>query len=522
MGEGGSPGGGGGGGGSGARLSHTSEKHPRAILGELSALRRHRELCDVVLNVANRKLFAHRVILSACSPYFRAMFTGELAESRATEVTIRDVDEQAMEQLVEFCYTAHIVVEESNVQALLPAACLLQLQEIQDVCCEFLKRQLDCTNCLGIRAFADTHSCRELLRIADKFTQQNFPEVMESEEFLLLPAAQLIDIVSSDELNVRSEEQTFQAVMSWVKYNVAERRQHLAQVLQHVRLPLLSPKFLVGTVSSELLIRSDDACRDLLDEAKNYLLLPQERPLMQGPRTRPRKPTRRGEVLFAVGGWCSGDAIASVERFDPQTAEWKMVAPMSKRRCGVGVAVLHDLLYAVGGHDGQSYLNSIERYDPQTNQWCGAVAPTSSCRTSVGVAVLEGALYAVGGQDGVQCLNHVERYDPKENRWSKVAAMTTRRLGVAVAVLGGQLYAVGGSDGQAPLNTVERYDPRANRSVAQCIAGSSRHNAAAGCRCSSAGRAAVRGGRLGRPGAAQHRRAVRPSRQQVSGSMYCR
>jgi len=79
---------------------------------------------------------------------------------------------------------------------------------------------------------------------------------------------------------------------------------------------------------------------------------------------------RKGEVLFAVGGWCSGDAIASVERFDPQSGEWKMVAPMSKRRCGVGVAVLNDLLYAVGGHDGQSYLNSIERYDPQTNQVC--------------------------------------------------------------------------------------------------------------------------------------------------------
>ena len=50
-----------------------------------------------------------------------------------------------------------------------------------------------------------------------------------------------------------------------------------------------------------------------------------------------------------------------MERYDPQTSEWRMVAPMSKRRCGVGVAVLNDLLYAVGGHDGQSYLNSIER-----------------------------------------------------------------------------------------------------------------------------------------------------------------
>ena len=64
---------------------------------------------------------------------------------------------------------------------------------------------------------------------------------------------------------------------------------------------------------------------------------------------------------FVVGGWCSGDAIASVERYEPQTGDWKMVCPMQKRRCGVGVAVLNDLLYAVGGHDGQSYLNSIER-----------------------------------------------------------------------------------------------------------------------------------------------------------------
>jgi hypothetical protein len=49
------------------------------------------------------------------------MFTGELAESRQTEVTIRDIDEHAMELLIDFCYTSHIVVEEANVQTLLPA-----------------------------------------------------------------------------------------------------------------------------------------------------------------------------------------------------------------------------------------------------------------------------------------------------------------------------------------------------------------------------------------------------------------
>lgn len=386
-----------------------------------------------------------------------------MAESSQTEIEMKDVDAKALEALVDFCYTARIVVEESNVQSLLPTACLLQLAEIQDVCCEFLKKQLEPGNCLGIRAFADTHACRDLLRIADKFTYHNFSEVVESEEFLLLPPAQLMEVIASDELNVRSEESVFKAVIAWVKHSAPDRRPLLPQILQHVRLPQVSPKFLVGTVSSEPLIKNDRECLELVDEAKNYLLLPQERPLMQGPRTKPRKPVRYGEVLYAVGGWCSGDAIASVERMDGGSGEWSCVGSMSKRRCGVGVAVLNELLYAVGGHDGQSYLNTIERYDPQTNQWSCDVAPTSTCRTSVGVAVLDGFLYAVGGQDGVSCLNVVERYDPHHNRWSKVGPMSCRRLGVAVAVLGGCLYAVGGSDGASPLNTVERYDPRINK-----------------------------------------------------------
>ena len=371
-------------------MKHISDRHSKQTLDSLEYLRQSKELCDVNIKVGSRMLHAHRVVLAACSPYFRAMFTGDLAERRQNEITIQDVDENAMDMLISFAYTASITIEEGNVQTLLPAACLLQLTEIQEICCEFLKRQLDPSNCLGIRAFADTHSCRDLLRVADLFTQHNFQEVMESEEFLLLPFSQLVDILSSDELNVRSEEQVFRAVMNWVKHNVPERRNFLPSVLQHVRLPLVGPKFLVGVVGTDMLIKSDESCRDLVDEAKNYLLLPEQRLLMQGPRTRARKPTKCTEVLFAVGGWCSGDAISSVERYDPQTSEWRMVATMNKRRCGVGVAVLDNLLYAVGGHDGSSYLNSVERYDPKTNQWSTEVSPTSTCRTSVGVAVLDG------------------------------------------------------------------------------------------------------------------------------------
>jgi kelch-like protein 20 len=58
------------------------------------------------------------------------MFTGELAESRQTEIIIHDIDECAMELLIDYCYTSRIVVDEKNVQMLLPAACILQVKII--------------------------------------------------------------------------------------------------------------------------------------------------------------------------------------------------------------------------------------------------------------------------------------------------------------------------------------------------------------------------------------------------------
>lgn len=76
-----------------------------------------------------------RVILSACSPYFHAMFTSELLEARLTEVPIRDIDEDAVDLLVNFCYTSEITIEESNVQTLLPAGELIFCFKLSTTSC---------------------------------------------------------------------------------------------------------------------------------------------------------------------------------------------------------------------------------------------------------------------------------------------------------------------------------------------------------------------------------------------------
>uniref|UniRef100_A0A672UXM7 BTB domain-containing protein n=1 Tax=Strigops habroptila TaxID=2489341 RepID=A0A672UXM7_STRHB len=150
----------------GHSISHNSKRHYHDAFVCMNRMRQRGLLCDIVLHVGTKEIKAHKVVLASCSPYFHAMFTNEMSESRQTHVTLHDIDPQALEQLVQYAYTAEIVVGEGNVQTLLPAASLLQLNGVRDACCKFLLSQLDPSNCLGIRGFADTHSCTSVLGTA--------------------------------------------------------------------------------------------------------------------------------------------------------------------------------------------------------------------------------------------------------------------------------------------------------------------------------------------------------------------
>lgn len=98
---------------------------------------------------------------------------------------------------------------EENLEALFQSARLLQLNPVVEACCQFLIRELDPGNCLGIKMFADTQGCSDLSEGARRYALENFMEVMNNQEYLTLPRQEVARLLESDVLNVPSEETVF-------------------------------------------------------------------------------------------------------------------------------------------------------------------------------------------------------------------------------------------------------------------------------------------------------------------------
>ena len=115
---------------------YSSKRNSANILCSLNALRFNPRFSDVTLLVAQVRIPAQRFVLAAFSDYFRAMFEwSELSESFETEIRLEDLDAEAVERVVNFCYSSAIEISEENVESMLEIACFLQVEEVKGQGC---------------------------------------------------------------------------------------------------------------------------------------------------------------------------------------------------------------------------------------------------------------------------------------------------------------------------------------------------------------------------------------------------
>ncbi|XP_078398027.1 kelch repeat and BTB domain-containing protein 11 [Cetorhinus maximus] len=384
---------------------------------------------DLVIEVAGRRIRAHKAVLAERSDFFRARLSRQF-------LSLRGLSFEALRLLLDYSYGAGMAARADNAAELIAGAQYLQMPCAVHSAVDSLKGQLELGNCLELLGLAKRQRLPELREAAYKFMSDHYLQVLRE------PA--VYGRLSGAERELILKRRTAQAE--------AQAR---------------------GGASSSSSAGAGERCLVLADVNEVY-----ERPSPGASRpvsregSRSQSPEPGSPELPEAAG-----PARWLYRHDPTADQWQRLSPIPEAAAdtrGCGLCTLYNYLFVAGGIRGSGPRarpsDRVFSYNPATGEWA-ELRPMRQARSQLKLVALDGQLYAIGGE----CLFSVERYDPRADRWSPAAPLPRGGFAVAhqAAACSGYIYVSGGS----LFYRLLRYDPRRDE-WQECPCSSSRRRSA--------------------------------------------
>ena len=443
-------------------------KHREDLLERLDALRGEEIFCDVTVAANGKEFKAYKVVLAAASPFFLSLLENDMRERNEQRIEIRleEATASVMEDVLQYIYTGNVSVTEESCHNLIATADYLLLPGLKTLAVEFLKEKVTVQNCVFNYYFASKYHCTELTEICCSVINLNFSDVLKTDDFLNLDMKQVMEWVSSDDINVRAEEEVFTGIVDWVSHHRSEREVCFPDLIRQVRLRPSSQDILLKKLVNEDLVTTNIECMNFVLRA----IINSDESLSREPRNCLKVQV---EGIFLCGG---RKALCYL----PQVNMWYKMADMSFEHQNHSLLLDRQRVYIFSKQNTGIQSHLVEYYVPSTNLWCsfqsGFKYDEQFCSVS-----------AVSGYSFLNALTYAEQhpymytYDINTNNWNMHEAAPTNQWGVCVISQGHHIYIIGGTyygDSIAAGNTrVVRFNPR-NESVEEVAPlNEARHNA---------------------------------------------
>ncbi|XP_023318662.1 speckle-type POZ protein B-like [Trichogramma pretiosum] len=125
---------------------------------------------DVKLIVEEQEIPAHKIVLSAASPVFRAMFTHDMLENEENSVKITDVSANIVTEMLRFIYTGQMdATETDTIIELLAVSDKYQIDSLKNKCGKMLCDDLSTENAIDILVASHKYKVKHLENEVIKF-----------------------------------------------------------------------------------------------------------------------------------------------------------------------------------------------------------------------------------------------------------------------------------------------------------------------------------------------------------------
>lgn len=154
--------------------------------------------CDVTLTApCGKQLHAHKFVLSARSPVFSSMFQSDMKEKHDNAVIIKDIDYDALQEMLRFMYSAKVENLGELAGAVLAAAEKYQVDGLKDACETYLFKNMGIYNAVEIYSLCCKYNMDELKGFVSTFIRFHAKGVSDSIAFKDMEKDDLVNEIIS-------------------------------------------------------------------------------------------------------------------------------------------------------------------------------------------------------------------------------------------------------------------------------------------------------------------------------------
>lgn len=231
---------------------------PKLII-DLGTLFETGDYSDCRLIVGKEEFLVHKNILASRCKYFYDLFNN----SKETRFYFLDKDPKYFKIILNYFYSGKIDIQKRNAFELMKLAGHLGANRIKEYCGEIVKGYINYETVFEIFEESKSFDFQELLLFCRTFIEVNAKKLFKGKAFLNLKKETLIEILSSDRIQL-SELEIFFKVIEWGRFQTEGKEN-------------LEKDYLFDYLKSESLIKSLKLLlNDIFEKIRFPILTPQE------------------------------------------------------------------------------------------------------------------------------------------------------------------------------------------------------------------------------------------------------
>ena len=389
---------------------------------------------DLEIVCTDGRTTGSRLILTALSPYFKAMLTSDMTESRTGILNLPSMSLSVFENILKMHLCRVNLVDEENCIQILDAAEMMQFDDIKELCRQYLEEDLILTpeNCLHWWRLVNSYGFLALSNQIYSYITDNLAAFVDTENLVLLTKAELLEVISKDDLKCK-EDKVVKAVMKWIEACDAGD-DDVTALFAVLRLDIVDPQVLIDEVVFSDIVSKNSSIRRMMQN-----ILHTYQPRLSPVRSNSRFRTKRADVYVL-----HRHENSLLSHFSPD-GKWENMSPAPVNHgYWYSAVILAEKIYITGC---QAMSKSTLVYDICRKSWqTGPDLVYGRCFHCM--AAVNDKLYVIGGQG----TNTIEEMAESASLWHVVGDLCQNRehafavsVDDVIVVMGGRSESVGSS-----------------------------------------------------------------------------